>query len=311
MRLGADAARREGAAWRASRRVRRPAGDGGQRRVRRGVELGQSPPAAPACRASASRRTIPRVGARSTTRPAYITATSSVRPATTPRSWVIRIIAMCRRRCSRASRSRICACTVTSSAVVGSSAISSRGSQDSAMAMATRWRIPPESWCGYCRSRCSGAGMPTDASSSTARRVGGGRSDAEMRVQRLDELRADGQHRVERAHRVLEHHGNRRAAQPAQARRATGAPDPAPRTSPARRAARAWAAIAGWRATAWSCRSPTRPPRPSVRPGASARSTPSTARSAPRGVGSSTETSSTESSGARHSAITAHRAADR
>ena len=85
------------------------------------------------------------VGARSTTRPAYITATSSVRPATTPRSWVIRIIAMWRRRCSRASRSRICACTVTSSAVVGSSAISSLGSQDSAMAIATRWRMPPES----------------------------------------------------------------------------------------------------------------------------------------------------------------------
>ena len=35
-----------------------------------------------------------RVGAFSTTRPAYITAISSVRPATTPRSWVTRIIAM-------------------------------------------------------------------------------------------------------------------------------------------------------------------------------------------------------------------------
>ena len=85
------------------------------------------------------------VGARSTTRPAYITATSSVRPATTPRSWVIRIIAMWRRCCSRASRSRICACTVTSSAVVGSSAIRSLGSQEIAMAIATRWRMPPES----------------------------------------------------------------------------------------------------------------------------------------------------------------------
>ena len=37
---------------------------------------------------------------------------------------------------------------VTSSAVVGSSAISSFGSQLSAIAIITRWRSPPESWCG-------------------------------------------------------------------------------------------------------------------------------------------------------------------
>ena len=40
------------------------------------------------------------------------------------------------------------ACTVTSSAVVGSSAIRSRGRQASAIAIAIRWRIPPENWCG-------------------------------------------------------------------------------------------------------------------------------------------------------------------
>ncbi|CFP57888.1 Protein of uncharacterised function (DUF1602) [Bordetella pertussis] len=39
-------------------------------------------------------------------------------------------------------------CVVTSSAVVGSSAISSRGSSTSAMAIMMRWRCPPESWCG-------------------------------------------------------------------------------------------------------------------------------------------------------------------
>jgi hypothetical protein len=37
---------------------------------------------------------------------------------------------------------------VTSSAVVGSSAISRSGPQASAMAITTRWRWPPESWCG-------------------------------------------------------------------------------------------------------------------------------------------------------------------
>ena len=43
------------------------------------------------------------------------------------------------------SSARICACTVTSSAVVGSSAISRSGSLASAMAIITRWRWPPES----------------------------------------------------------------------------------------------------------------------------------------------------------------------
>ncbi len=38
----------------------------------------------------------------------------------------------------------ICACTVTSSAVVGSSAISRSGSLASAMAIMTRWRWPPD-----------------------------------------------------------------------------------------------------------------------------------------------------------------------
>ena len=53
-------------------------------------------------------------------------------------------------RWSVAISSRIWAWIVTSSAVVGSSAISSCGSQASAIAIITRWRMPPESWCGYC-----------------------------------------------------------------------------------------------------------------------------------------------------------------
>ena len=44
--------------------------------------------------------------------------------------------------------SRICAWIVTSSAVVGSSAISSSGFVDRAIAIITRWRMPPDSWCG-------------------------------------------------------------------------------------------------------------------------------------------------------------------
>ena len=47
---------------------------------------------------------------------------------------------------------------VTSSAVVGSSAISSRGPQASAIAIITRCRMPPESSCGYCAHAPLGLG---------------------------------------------------------------------------------------------------------------------------------------------------------
>ena len=84
----------------------------------------------------------------STNMPAYITFTRSHMPATTPRSCVIMISAVSRSATSAFSTSRICAWIVTSSAVVGSSAISSFGSQASAIAIITRCRIPPENWCG-------------------------------------------------------------------------------------------------------------------------------------------------------------------
>ena len=67
------------------------------------------------------------------------------------------------------SRSRICACTVTSSAVVGSSATRISGSHASAIAISARWRIPPENSCGRDRARRAASGMPTRSSTSTAR----------------------------------------------------------------------------------------------------------------------------------------------
>ncbi len=87
-------------------------------------------------------------GARSTTLPAYMTTTSSAISAMTPRSCVMRMIAVPMRLCRSRIRSRICAWMVTSSAVVGSSAISRSGSQASAIAIITRWRIPPDISCG-------------------------------------------------------------------------------------------------------------------------------------------------------------------
>ncbi len=37
------------------------------------------------------------------------------------------------------------------------------------MAMATRWRMPPENWCGYCCSRSAAEAMPTRESTSIER----------------------------------------------------------------------------------------------------------------------------------------------
>ena len=70
--------------------------------------------------------------------------------ATTPRSCVMsRMLIAKPLPADRRSSARICAWMVTSSAVVGSSASRSFGSHASAIAIITRWRWPPESWCGY------------------------------------------------------------------------------------------------------------------------------------------------------------------
>ena len=73
-----------------------------------------------------------------------------------------------RSRHNRSSSRRMPACTVTSSAVVGSSATSSRGSAARATAMAMRWRMPPENCPAYERSACSGSGMRTVSSRPAA-----------------------------------------------------------------------------------------------------------------------------------------------
>ncbi len=89
--------------------------------------------------------------------------------ATTPRSWVIQTTARPYSSRNRATSSRICCWMVTSSAVVGSSAMSSLGRGAIAQAISTRCRMPPDSWCGYRRMSLSGDGRPTSSSTSTAR----------------------------------------------------------------------------------------------------------------------------------------------
>ncbi len=84
-------------------------------------------------------------GACSTMRPAYITTTRCAVSAITPRSCVISITAAPVRAFISSISARICAWIVTSSAVVGSSAMSRAGVQAIAIAIITRWRMPPES----------------------------------------------------------------------------------------------------------------------------------------------------------------------
>ena len=93
-----------------------------------------------AARGRAPRRAPPR-------RPGPHTSRPPGRPcaAITPISWVISRIAVPAARPRSRIRARICAWIVTSSAVVGSSAIRRRGRQAIAIAIITRWRMPPES----------------------------------------------------------------------------------------------------------------------------------------------------------------------
>lgn len=91
------------------------------------------------------------------------------RSAATPRSWVTSSTAVPVSRRSVSIRSRMRRCTVTSSALVGSSAMMSAGRSAMAMAISTRWRMPPDSSCGYWRARSAGWDRPARASSSSTR----------------------------------------------------------------------------------------------------------------------------------------------
>ena len=74
-----------------------------------------------------------------------MTAMRSQYSAARPRSWVMKSVAIWRSRARPVMRSITLAWVVTSRPVVGSSAISSAGRQASAMAIITRWHMPPES----------------------------------------------------------------------------------------------------------------------------------------------------------------------
>ena len=131
----------------------------------------------------------------------------------TPRSWVIMMIAVPNSCWSRFMTSRTCACTVTSSAVVGSSAMSSFGFNAIAMAIIARCRMPPENWCGKVvdpARRLRNADQPKQVDGPLARGLLG---DAlVVRTDHLDDLPADPVVRVQARQRVLKDHRDLRAA---------------------------------------------------------------------------------------------------
>ena len=114
--------------------------------------------------------------------------------------------------CRRFSSFRYCSWMVTSSAVVGSSAISTSGSPLMAMAPTTRCFMPPLIWCGYWPMRCSGAAISTRRSAATASFMISARGARLRRSDRLAQLVADREHRIERGLRVLQHHRDAPAA---------------------------------------------------------------------------------------------------
>ncbi len=89
-------------------------------------------------------------------------------PSTSARSWLISSSAAPARRRS-ASTASTWACTVASSAVVGSSAINKDGAAAIAEAISARWRRPPDNSCACSRARRSGSGMPTARIASSTR----------------------------------------------------------------------------------------------------------------------------------------------
>ena len=77
-----------------------------------------------------------------------MTMTRSQNEATRLRSWLIRISPMPRSRTMSSRIASTCICTVTSSAEVGSSAMTMSGEGISIIAIITRWPMPPETSCG-------------------------------------------------------------------------------------------------------------------------------------------------------------------
>ena len=201
--------------------------------------------------------------------------------------------------CSSRSRSRICACTVTSSAVVGSSAISRSGvagqrhGDHHALAHAAGHLVRI-----FVEAALRARGCARGRSASIARlRSAGAGCRAVVRAHRLGDLVADGEHRVQAGHRLLEDHRDARCRGSRASRPSAGVSRSRPSNidPPGGDAARAAAPGASPRATASTCRSRFRRRCRACAPLATDSDTPSTAATSPAAVRNTVRRPSIES----------------
>ena len=174
----------------------------------------RSSPTVYGCRGSSNTR---RAGPSSTSSPAYSTPTRSHILAITARLWLMNSTDVSNSWRRAATRSSTSASTVASSAVVGSSRISSDGETASAIAMTTRCAIPPDSSYGYRRMTRPGSGdlhLAQHLLGRCRRLVRRLPGDPEH----LGDLPARPQRRVERPPRFLVDHRHRAGPQVAQRR---------------------------------------------------------------------------------------------
>ena len=209
----------------------------------------------------------------------------------------------CVRSWIRSSTSSTWAWIVTSSAVVGSSAMSRSGSFAIAIAIMARWRIPPEYSCGYWSTRWVGFGMPDDLEQLD--RASPSLRGADVLMDRRSPLRSacppSGP-------------GSARRARPGRPSRSSS-PAPCPASSPAtrgsaRRGTATWPVIVAevGRSPRIAIEvtllpDPDSPTMPSVSLWWTSNETWSTARSRPSSVLNSTVRSRTESTGTESSVI--------
>ena len=147
---GERAARRKAAARRRVDQARHHAGDRLEPRAScpLSCRCAGSSGSGPACRDGSGLANSSSTGASSTTRPAYITTTRCAVSATTPIAWVISIIGHAEPRLhlpQQVEDLRLDGDVERGGRLVGDQQLRVA---DSAIAIMTRWRMPPENWCG-------------------------------------------------------------------------------------------------------------------------------------------------------------------
>ena len=206
------------------------------------------PPAACGCRGAAGRRRSPPSGPVSTISPSFITQTRSAMRRTMARSWVMNSRHIPSSRFSSASRSRICAWIVTSSAVVGSSAISSFGLVGQRHGDHHALPLPAGQLVRIGAQpalRVADADLCQQLEDPRPRLVA---AQALVQQQAFAQLLLQRVQRVERGHRLLEDEADVVAADLAQLGVRRRRPSRAPRSSPSPRHPRCRPAATRWTA---------------------------------------------------------------